>query len=141
MDQADICFNLWSSFSQELEIAASDDCLGEEDTMSEEEFLRRVRRLVVKSTNTLVSQVHVFKLGQDRGKPTPAYVARLRGAAASCKFQVKCTFCGADTSYAEKTLSHQLVRGPVDSRCPGKGPLQSSRQGGGAVPAGDHQHC
>ena len=105
----------WSSLGQELEIAAGDDCLGEEDTMSEEEFLRRVKRLAVKSTNTLVAQVRFFKLGQDRGEPGAAYLARLRGAAASCKFQVKCTSCGVDTSYAEKILSHQLVRGLVDS--------------------------
>ena len=115
VDQADICFNLWSSFSQELEIAAGDDGLGEEEALSEEGFLKRVRRLAVKSTNTLVSQVCFFKLGQDRGEPAAAYLARLRGAAASCKFQVKCTSCGVDTSYAETILSHQLVRGLVDS--------------------------
>ena len=48
--------------------------------MSEEEFLRRVKRLAVKSMNTLISQVCFFKLGQDRGEPAAVYLARLRGA-------------------------------------------------------------
>ena len=33
-----------------------------------------MRRLAVKSTNTLVSQVQFFKLGQDRGEPVVTYL-------------------------------------------------------------------
>ena len=43
------------------------------------------------------------------------YLTRLRGAAASCKFTVKYRIFDADTSYAEKILSHQLVRGLADT--------------------------
>ena len=45
--------------------------------------------------------MHFFKLGQERGEPVVAYMARLRGAATSCNFTVKCPGCDTDTSYPE----------------------------------------
>ena len=102
--------NLWACFSCELKIATGDDGLCDDDDLDEEQFLKRVKRLAVKNTNTLVSQVQFFKLGQDRGEPAVAYLARLKGASASCNFSVKCMSCKVNTNYAEKILSHKLVR-------------------------------
>ena len=53
----------------------------------------KVKRLAAKSTNTLVSQVQFFQMGQDRG-----VLARLQGALSRCNFTVRCTSCSKTTS-------------------------------------------
>ena len=60
-DLSDVLFN------HKLDIAAADDSLDNEN-LSEEEILTKVKRLAVKSTNTLVSQVQFIQIGQDRSE-------------------------------------------------------------------------
>ena len=57
-------YNLLGCFSREPKIGASDEGLGDNTDLDKEQFLKRVRRLVIKCTNTLVSQVQFFKLGR-----------------------------------------------------------------------------
>ena len=66
-DHHNCVFNLWASFSHNLDIAAADDGLYNGDP-TKEQILIKVNRLAIKSTNTLVSQVQFFQMGQDRGK-------------------------------------------------------------------------
>ena len=110
----DCVYNRWVGFSRDLDIIAADDSLDNE-ILTKNQILNKVEILAVKSNNTLVSQVQFFQMGQKRSELTFNYLARFRGAPASCNFTVKCTSCKASTSCAEKILSHQLVRGLLDA--------------------------
>ena len=68
----------------------------------------------MKSTNTMLLLSKFYQMGQDRGEPIRAYLSRLRGAASNCNFEIKCSSCDEKTSYVEKALSHQLMKGLVD---------------------------
>ena len=65
-DHHDCVFNLWACFSHDLDIAAAAAGLDNRD-ITEEQILFQVKRLAVKSTNTLVFQIQFFQMGQDRG--------------------------------------------------------------------------
>ena len=65
-DHHDCVFNLWACFSHDLDIAAAAAGLDNRD-LTEEQILFQVKRLAVKSTNTLVFQIQFFQMGQDRG--------------------------------------------------------------------------
>ena len=69
-------YNLCACFSHDLDIAAADDSLDYEN-LTKEEILIKVKRLAVKSTNTLVSQVQFFQMAQDRGELAINYLTRL----------------------------------------------------------------
>ena len=69
LDQSNCVYNLWACFSRELEIAGGNNELGDDDDLDEEQFLSRMRRLALQSTNNLVYQVQFFQLGQARGSP------------------------------------------------------------------------
>ena len=90
-------YNLWACFSHNLDITAAADGLENED-LTKDQILIKVKRLAVKSRNTLVSQVQFFQTGQDRGKLAINYLSRLRSASASCNFTVK---CNENTIYAD----------------------------------------
>ena len=55
-------------------------------------------------------------MGQDNEEPGGSFTARLKGQAAICNFTVKCSIptCQNPTSYTDKMVAHQLVRGLVD---------------------------
>ena len=105
-------YNVWASHN--LDISTADDGLDEE-TLTEDEILSKVKSMAVKSTNTLLSQVKFFQMGQDRSSLAINSLARLRGASVSCNLTVKCTSCEATNSYTEKIHSHQQFRGLLDA--------------------------
>ena len=77
-------------------------------------LLPALKKLAVKSTNTMLLLSKLYQMGQDRGEPIRVYLSRLGGAASNCNFEVKCSSCDEKTSYVEKALSHQLMKGLVD---------------------------
>ena len=111
---------LWGCLSPGMKRAAAGD--GLETIDSEVVFLRRIKVLAVKKHNPLVAQVKFLSTGQDRDEPIHSYVARLRGLAAQCNFMVTCpnTECSKETSYADRMISHMMVRGLEDLGVQGK---------------------
>ena len=111
---------LWGCLSAALKRAAAGDGLeSEEDDVA---FLNSIKRLAVKKHNPLVAQVKFLSTGQDRDEPIHSYVARLRGLATQCNFVVTCNNvdCSRETSYADRMISHMMVRGLEDLGVQGK---------------------
>ena len=105
---------LWDCCSEDLARAVYDSGVGSH--ADEETLLAAVKKLAVKSHNDLVNVVTFLSMGQDRAEHANSFAARLKGQAAVCNFVVKCSIntCQNDTSYADKMVSHQLVRGLAD---------------------------
>ena len=82
----------------------------------EDELLEAMRKLAVRSQNTLVNVVKFLDLVQDQDESAGSFVARLKGQANICNFSVKCTSitCGLNISYTDQMVTHQLVRGLSD---------------------------
>ena len=103
---------LWECLSRKLKVMATGD--GLQALKTEAELLPRLKKLAVKSTNTLVARVKFLQAGQDRNEPVNAFMARLRGLSDPCRFEVKCSHCNQDTSYGDQMIANQLVRALVD---------------------------
>merc|ERR1711895_401837 len=106
---------LWACCSPELRRPVYDS--GISSSEDEAEVLDSMKRLSVCAQNNLVNIVTFLGLGQDDDEPGGSFTARLKGQAAICDFTVKCSVstCQNATSYADKMVAHQLVRGLVDS--------------------------
>ena len=109
---------LWGCLSPALKRAAAGD--GLEGVTDDVAFLGSVKRLAVKKHNPVVAQVKFLSTGQDRDEPVNSYVARLRGTAQQCNF-VMSSLCSSpscsvstEVSYADRMISHMLVRGMED---------------------------
>ena len=76
-----------------------------------------MKKLAIKCQNQLVNIVEFLSLQQDTEEPVSMFVSRLRGQAKVCQFSVQCPKdqCRSEVSYMDKMVSHQLVRGLVDS--------------------------
>jgi len=99
-----------------LETPLKNNCIdnGLKSWTSKEDMLKNVKKLAVKGQNSLVAEVKFFNIGQNRGEAVNNLLARLRGVASSCNFEVKCSNCNNMTSYTEQMLARQIVRGVVD---------------------------
>ena len=99
--------NLWECLSDELIRAAMDDGFEDGSVVIEAVFLDHIKKLTVKTQNTLVGQVQFLNLGQDRGEEINSYVLRLHGAAVGCKFEVQSPCeCQRTMSYTYKIILH-----------------------------------
>ena len=87
---ADIKYHLRQSLEDKLRKQAIDE--GMDSWSSEAEMLQNLKKLAVQSQNPTVHGVKFLGLGQDRDEPIGNYVARLRGAAADCCFEVECSW-------------------------------------------------
>ena len=84
------------------------------DEMPEKQLLESIKRLAVKSENTLISRVNMRKMTQDHQEDVRHYVARLRGQANLCDFLISCPKCKTDISYADAEIGDQLCAGVSD---------------------------
>ena len=104
---------LLGCLSPTLKRAAAGD--GLETVVDDGEFLAGIKKLAVKKHNPLVAQVKFLSTGQDRDEPVNSYVARLRGVALQCNFNVRSPCpCGTSVSYSDRMIAHMLVRGMED---------------------------
>ena len=89
-------------------------------TISVVNLLATIKALSVTEENALVSRMLLAKMTQDRDEPVSSFLARLRGHAAVCKFQVKvpnCSHCNSAQStvdYSEVMIRDSLCRGLED---------------------------
>ena len=106
---------LWACCSPELSRSVYDSGVTSED--SESKLLEAMKRMAVRAQNNLVNIVDFLGMGQDKDEPGGSFSARLKGQAAICDFTIKCSLdsCQNETSYKEKMVAHQLVRGLEDS--------------------------
>jgi hypothetical protein len=103
---------LWACLSAGLKRSAQGDRLREVGT--EVLLLAGIKRVAVRVQSTLINQVKFLSLGQEQDEPVGNYLGRLQGEAAQFNFVVTCTNCDHETSYEDKLLTHELVRGLVD---------------------------
>ena len=103
---------LWACCSPELSRSVYDSGVTSED--NETKLFEAMKRMAVRAQNNLVNVVTFLGMGQDNDEPGGSFTARLKGQAAICDFTVKCNDCQIETSYKEKMVAHQLVRGLVD---------------------------
>ena len=89
---------------------------GATDQTTEDQLLEMMKRLSIKAQNNLVNVVEFLSMAQSTEEPVTQFVSRLKGQADVCKFEVRSPRegCGADVSYSDKMVSHQLVRGLDD---------------------------
>ena len=78
--------------------------------------MESIKKLAVCATNKLVNVTNFLSMGQARDETAGAFIAHLKGQGAVCDFVVECSAptCKKKTSYADKMLAHQLVRGLAD---------------------------
>ena len=105
---------LWACCSQELSRSVYDSGVTSEAT--ETALLHAMKKMAVRAQNNLVNVVNFLGMGQDNDEPGGSFAARLKGQASTCDFTIKCATsgCSSETSYMEKMVAHQLVRGLVD---------------------------
>ena len=80
------------------------------DTCSEEELMAAMKELAVRKQNILVNVFQFQKMGQDPNETAGSFVARLKGQARVCNFQLP----AGQSDYSEKMVTHQLISGLVD---------------------------
>ena len=90
---------------------------GVDSYTDETKLLDAIRKLAVRAQNKLVNVTNFLGMGQDREESIGSFAARLKGQAAVCDFSVTCSAsaCSNKTSYLEKMVAHQLVRGLSDT--------------------------
>ena len=69
-----------------------------------------MKELAVRKQNILVNVFQFQKMGQDPNETTGSFVARLKGQARVCNFQLP----AGQSDYSEKMVTHQLISGLVD---------------------------
>ena len=84
---------------------------------SEQNLLDHLKRLCVKTQNRLINIVEFGEIVQGQDELIAVYLARLKGAAANCKFRIKCSKSDCDqvNDYSEEMISYQIVRGLADT--------------------------
>ena len=82
--------------------------------MTEAALTASIKKLAVKVESKLL---HRIKMGQATQAPETSvnnYLAKLRGMARQCHYEVQCSSCNAQTDYSEEVIRDQLVRGLYD---------------------------
>ena len=66
-NQGNCVYNRWACFSCELKVAAGDDGLADDDNLDEEQLLKQVMRLTMKSTKPWCLKSSFFSKGRTGG--------------------------------------------------------------------------
>ena len=106
--------HLWATATSDLAKRCYE--AGNTDKITEDDLLKRMKKLAVRAQNNLVNIVEFLSMTQDTDEPAATYISRLRGQSKVCDFSVKCTNgeCETNISYDDKMVAHQLVRGLED---------------------------
>ena len=83
---------------------------------TETDILALMKRLAVKEENIMVSRLHLHNIHQEPGEHVSNFVARLKGQAELCRFNVTCTAldCNTDIRYTDAMVRDTLVRNLYD---------------------------
>ena len=77
-------------------------------------LLESIRKLAVRTENTMVARVALHDMHQDRDEPVRSFCARLMGQANICKYSVECPNCKKDVSYTNHIVRDCVTRGLSD---------------------------
>ena len=105
---------LWACCDEDLEKSVYSS--GITSNTGEADLLDAMKKLAVRSQNTLVNIVKFLDMAQDQDETSGSFMARLKGQASVCNFVIKCTSvnCGQDVHYSDQMVKNQLVRGLSD---------------------------
>ena len=108
----DVTDELWACLSDDLARQCFDHGANM-TTTTEKDLLALLKVYSIRSQNRLVSIVEYLNLTQRENENITKFIARVRGCAKVCNFQVKCTAAGCNTqvSYSDQLSSHVIVRG------------------------------
>ena len=74
-----------------------------------------IRKLAVWEESTVVAQVQLHNIHQDRNEMIRSFCAHLRSQAGICKFTTQCPSCDTDINYTEHILCNVLTHGLANS--------------------------
>ena len=87
---------------------------GNHGALSEDNLLAEIKKLAVSQQNRLINVVKLLGMTQDSEEGIRNYVARLKGQANVCSFNVPCPNCQNKVSYIAEVEKHQAIRGLLD---------------------------
>lgn len=88
---------------------------GSVDNKTEAEITAIIKRLAVKTENTMVARVKLHNMSQDPGEEAQHFASRLLGQAKTCNFTIQCGNAAcAVTSYLDNMVRDQLIKGLYD---------------------------
>ena len=82
---------------------------------SENDLLTEIKKLAIKCQSQLVNRYALMNMTQESGEPATQFLARLRGQAALCGYEILCEGCNTTLHYEQDIVSDQLVRGLASS--------------------------
>ena len=74
-----------------------------------------IRKLAVWEESTMVAQVQLLNMHQDREETVRSFCAHQCGQAGICKFTTQCPSCDTDVNYTKHILRNVLTRCLADS--------------------------
>ena len=80
----------------------------------EKTVLESIRKLAVRTENTMVARVALHDMHQDRDEPVRLFCARLMGQANICNYSVECPDCKKDVSYTNHIVRDCITTGLSD---------------------------
>jgi len=104
---------LISCCSNPLRMDINSETDGTLNSMAETEILATMRQIAVRKTNPMVHRNQLRDMKQGENELFRNFISRLKEAAIDCKFSIKCSREGCDTttSYAEEMIRDQAVYG------------------------------
>ena len=104
---------LYACCSTELATGLSRLTSGKHFSLNETDMLEKMKELSVQFQNPAVYVQNFLNVSQEQDENVRHYLSRLKGIAAHCNFQTKCS-CGLSVSYAESITLFKLVAGLID---------------------------
>ena len=82
--------------------------------MAEADLLAHLKRLAVKEESILVQRIRLGRMQQSPGMGIRTFLANLRGQAALCVYEGKCTKCQQTYDFSNEIIKDTLIRGISD---------------------------
>ena len=116
LKESELATHLIACFDQDLRERLMNSYSNIENE-SEEETLKKIKQMSVKSESIIVAQVNHMKCTQGRDEPVRSFYARLKGQANVCDYTVKHTINGTEhiVSFEEKILRQILATNIADN--------------------------
>ena len=105
---------LYACCSPELATSLSRTTGGTHFTLDEAKLMENIKKLAVRHQNPAVHVQEFLGLVQQPDEGVRHFLARLRGVASRCNFDVSCTTCTKSISYADSVIRFKLIAGLSD---------------------------
>ena len=105
--------HLFHCCDKELKIDILKNNPAEITTVTEENLLKEIKKLAVKTESVLLHRIKMWKMMQGPGTGIHNFHAQLKGHAKLCEYSVNCT-CTLKVDYSEEMSKDHLIRGLND---------------------------